>query len=142
MVKDKYDTREYAARIKKNYKSIFINAELFSFLLIIVALNFNVKILGICTIIVYMLLFLYKLKTNNKTLKIDKRIRIRIIGILFIYLTINIWFYMDYNSYHSAAIIFDNTPFYYIILITITYLSYFIVYLVNIISKPIDKLLK
>ncbi len=140
--KDKYDTKKYGNRISKDFKNIFITPELLSLVLIIVSLNFNIKVLGICTIIIYMLLFLYKLKNKNKDLKIDKKIKLRIVITLLIYVILNIWFCIDYKLRHGAGIIFDNTALYYIILIIVTYLSYIVIYIVNLIGKPVDKFLK
>ncbi|MBR3198421.1 MAG: hypothetical protein IKG27_00215 [Bacilli bacterium] len=137
--KVKYDSKKYLKYIKENSKSIFINPELIITILIIIAFYFNIKVIGISTLIVYTLLFLYKLKTDNKKLKMTKQTKTRIISIIIIYLILNIWFCFDYNSYHSASIIFDNTPLYYIILYIITYLSYIVTYAINIIVKPIDK---
>ncbi len=140
--KSKYDNKKYGQIISKNISKILINPELLFIILIIIAFNLDIKVLEISTIITYMILFIYKLKTNNKDLKITKQTTIRVIGILTIYLLLNIWFCIDYNHYHSAEIIFDNTPLYYIILYIVTYLSYFIVYIINMLLKPIDKLIK
>ena len=140
--KAKYDSSKYIKEIKKDFNKIFINPELVILILIIIALNCDIKVLGISTIIIYMFLFLYKLKTNNQDLKITKKTKTRIIGILLIYLALNIWFCIDYNDYHSAEIIFDNTALYYIILNIITYMSHIVTYIVNIVVKPFDKILK
>ncbi len=140
--KAKYDNAKYKKSISKDLKNIFINPELVIAVLIIIAVNFDVKVIGISTLIVYMFLFLYKLKTNNQELKITKQTKTRIIGIVLIYLILNVWFCLDYISYHKASIIFDNTPLYYIILYIITYLSYIVTYIINIIVKLFDKKLK
>ena len=117
LMKDKYEIKKYGKRIYENINNIFINPELISFVLIIIALACNVKTIGICTVITYTILFLYKLKTNNQKYKINKKLTLRIIVILLIYLLINIWFCIDYKTNHDAEIIFDNTALYYIVLI-------------------------
>ncbi len=136
--KDKYDSKKYGQRIVKNAKDIFMTPELLIIILIIIAVNFDIKVLEISTIIVYMILFLYKLKSNKK-LKITKKAKTRICLISGIYVILNIWFCLDYISYHGPGLIFDNNPLYYIILYTITYLSYPVIYIANKILKPIDK---
>lgn len=139
--KNKYNIKNYGKWIFKNYKQVFLNKELLSILLIIVSLNFNIKIIGICTVIFYTLMFLLDFKKVNK-LKIDNQIIYRIITIVLIYLALNIWFILDYISYHNADIIFDNTAFYYIILFVVSYFSYFILWIANVLAKPFDKLTK
>lgn len=138
LAKDKYDNKKYIKRIIKDYKTIFVTPELLSLGLILLSLFNNIKVLEICMLITYTVLFLYKLKTNNKKIKKEKRLIIRSIIILIIYLLLNSWFYID-NKFN-----YDNniSSLYYIILIIITYLSYFVVYIANIITKPLDKLLK
>lgn len=139
--KNKYNIKNYGKWIFKNYKQVFLNKELLSILLIVVSLNFNIKIIGICTVIFYTLMFLLDFKKVNK-LKIDNQIIYRIITIVLIYLALNIWFILDYISYHNADIIFDNTAFYYIILFIVSYFSYFILWIANVLAKPFDKLTK
>ena len=65
----------------------------------------------------------------------------RIIAIVVIFIGLNIWFVLDYMSYHYADIIFDNTAFYYIVLIMISYFAYIVVWIANLIVKPLDKFL-
>ena len=137
--KDKYNSKIFINRIKKDYKNIFINPELFSLSIIIIALNLDVKTLGICSVVIYMALFLYKLKKSNKKLKIEKKLISRILLIITIYILLNIWFIIDYNSYHKTGLYIETTPLYYIILVMITYLSYFVIYISNIISKLFEK---
>lgn len=138
--KENYSTKKYTKWLSKNAKEIFITPELLLFILIIVALNADPKIIGICTVIAYTLLFLYELKTKKGQIKITKKHITRIIVIALIYIIVNIWFYLDYISYHSSALIFDNTPLYYIIIIIMGYLSYFVVWLANVIVTPFGKL--
>ena len=140
--KAKYNSKKYMQMILKNLKKEYLNIELIQLTLIIIALFANIKIIEIFTIIIYTLLFLYELKTNNKEIKKDKKLITRTVIIIIFYILLNIWFYIDYSSYHTSGLIFDNTPLYYIILIIIANLTCFITYIVNIISKPFDKFIK
>ena len=84
-------------------------------------------------------MFLIDYKNKNK-IKINKQIISRIIITILIFLGVNIWFIVDYISYHYADIIIDNTAFYYIILILMSYLAYIIVFISNLLALPFDKL--
>lgn len=137
--KDKYDSKKFLNRIISDRKKIFLNLEILSLVLIIVCFNFDSKVIGICVSFVYMILFLYKLKTNNKVIKKDKKIIPRVVFITFIYLLLNVWFIIDYMSYHRSGVYFDNSALYYIILVLVTYLSYFVIYLSNVFSNIIKK---
>lgn len=139
--KEKYDSKKYRNFIMENIKYIFLTPESLIFILIIIILNFDLKTIEISTIIAYMILFITKTKSKNN-LKINKKTSIRIVLIIAIYIFVNIWFVIDYKSYHESTIIFDNSPVYYIILIMMTYLSYIIIYPVNFIATKIDKFIK
>lgn len=137
--KCKYGIKKYGDWIFKNYTETFINKELLALILLVISLNFNIKILGVATVIFYTLMFLLEYKKKTK-LKINRQIMLRIIITILIFLGVNIWFIVDYISYHYADIIFDNTAFYYIVLILMSYFAYIIVFITNIIAKPFDKL--
>lgn len=137
--KCKYGIKKYGDWIFKNYTETFINKELLALILLVISLNFNIKILGVATVIFYTLMFLLEYKKKTK-LKINRQITLRIIITILIFLGVNIWFIVDYISYHYADIIFDNTAFYYIVLILMSYFAYIIVFITNIIAKPFDKL--
>ncbi len=139
--KNKYDFKSYNKWISKNIKEILINKELLSILLIIIAVNFNLKIIGVSAVILYTILFLLNYKKKNK-LKIDKKLITRLVILAILYACLNTYFILDYIAYHYADIVFDNTAFYYIILAAVSYFSYFIIWLVNIIAIPFDKLIK
>ena len=135
----KYDTKKY---LKKITKKNFINKEMIIIILIITALNLDLKSIEIATIITYTILSFLKIK-EKLNLKIEKQIITRIIIEVLIFALLNIWFIIDYKSYHQLkGLIFENSSLYYIILYLYTYLSCFITLIVNIISKPFDKLLK
>ncbi len=140
--KEKYSTKKYFKTIKENKTKLFITPELLIIGLIILALNTDVKTIAISTIILYAGLFLYELKQKRPKLKTNKKINIRILIICIIYILINIYFCLDYKEYHSAEIIFDNTPLYYIITVVISYLSYFIVGISNAVANIVEKIIK
>ena len=136
----KYNTKEYLKEIKK--RKYYINKETIIILLIIIAVNLDLKTIEITTILIYMLLSLQSLN-NQKKLLLDNKIKTRIIILLITFIVLNIWFILDYKSYHpKKGIIFDNSPLYYIVLYLYTYISHYITLIINIISKPIDKILK
>lgn len=137
--KCKYGIKEYGIWIFKNYYETFINKELLAIVLIIISFNFNIKIIGVATVIFYTLMFLIDYKNKNK-IKINKQIISRITITILIFLGVNIWFIVDYISYHYADIIIDNTAFYYIILILMSYFAYIIVFISNLLALPFDKL--
>ena len=137
--KSNYNSKKYIKILNKNN---FINKELIIIVLIIISLNLDLKSIEISTIIVYMILSLSKLKEKKK-IKINKKIVLRTMSILIIFTLLNIWFIIDYKSYHNAkSLIFENSTLYYIILYIFTYTSYIITLITNILVKPIDKLLK
>ena len=139
--KNKYDFKSYNNYLKEHSKEILLNKELLSIVLIIIAVNFNLKIIGISTVIFYTILFLLDYKKKYKV-KRNKKLVTRIILITLAYFILNMWFILDYISYHYADIIFDNTAFYYIIMIIISYFSYYIIWLINLIAILVDKLLE
>ncbi len=138
--KNKYDIKTYGSWIFKNYKQTFLNKELLSIILLIITFNFNLKVIGVCTVIFYTLMFLLDFKKKIK-IKINNQMIARIIAIVVIFIGLNIWFVLDYMSYHYADIIFDNTAFYYIVLIMMSYFAYIVVWIANLIVKPLDKFL-
>lgn len=136
--KNKYDIKKYGQWIFKNYNQTFLNKELLSIILIIITFNFNLKIIGVSTVIFYTIMFLLDYKKKVK-LKIDKPMINKIVLLILVFIGLNIWFILDYISYHYADIIFDNTAFYYIVLVLFSYFSYLVVWLINLITKPFDK---
>lgn len=138
--KNKYNIKSYGSWIFKNYKQTFLNKELLAILLLIVTFNFDLKVIGISTVVFYTLMFLFEFKKKVK-IKINKQMVSRIIIIILMFIGLNIWFIIDYLSYHYADIIFDNTALYYIILIFLSYFSYFVVWFANLIAKPFDRFL-
>lgn len=141
MEKNKYNVKTYNHWLSNHFKETFINKELLSIILIIITLNFDLKVIGVCTVILYTVLFLLDYKKKNQV-KINTQFIIRLIILIILYVALNIWFIIDYISYHYADIVFDNTAVYYIILIAASYFSYLIMWVVNVIAIPFDKLVK
>ena len=134
-----YNSKKYKKSLNK---SLFINKELIIIILIIIALNFDIKTIEISTILVYTLLELTKTKDKTK-LKRENKIIIRIIPLVIIYILLNVWFILDYKSFHETeGLIFDNSAIYYIILYIFTYILYLVTLIINNVVKPLDKLLK
>lgn len=134
-----YNSKKYKKSLNK---SLFINKELIIIILIIIALNFDIKTIEISTILVYTLLELTKEK-DKTILKRENKIIIRIIPLVIIYILLNVWFILDYKSFHETkGLIFDNSAIYYIILYIFTYISYLVTLIINNVVKPLDKLLK
>lgn len=140
LAKEKYNVKDFGKWIIKNKKEVFLTPELFLVALIIITLKANLKVIGICTVIAYTILYILNLK--KKELKFNSKIITRIVILALIFIALNIWFNIDYNLTHDQGFYVENTPLYYIILIIMSYLSYFVTYIANIIAKPIDKLLK
>ncbi len=138
---NKYNIKTYGAWLFKNYKQTLLNKELLTIILIVISLYFNLKVIGVATVVFYMLLFLLDYKKKTK-LKRDKQLITRIVITILIYIGLNAYFIVDYISYHYADIVFDNTAFYYIILVLISYFSYFVVWIANLIARPFDRFLK
>ena len=132
--KEKYNSKNYIKYIKDNKTSLFLTPEIIGFILIIIALHLNEMYLGICTIIIYMFLFLYKLNKQNKKIIIDNKIKNRSSIIVIIYALVNIIFCLDY--YFNT--IQQNYIIYLTIMIIMTYLSYYIIYLSNLIILPFE----
>ena len=134
--KKKYNSKKYLSEIKK--KKYFVNFELIIVLLIIIALNFNLKVIEIATIVSYTILSFMKIR-NPVKFKKDKNAIVRIVIVLLLFILLNVWFVMDYRSYHNTnGLIFDNSSIYYIILYLFTYFSYFITLIINIFLRKFD----
>ena len=139
--KNKYSLKSYSKWLSKNLKEVLINKELLSIILIIIIFNFDLKVIGVSTVILYTIFFLLDYKKKNKV-KINKQLITRLVILALLLIGLNAWFILDYISYHYADIIFDNTAFYYIIIVIISYFAYFVIWLVNLIAIPFDKLIK
>ncbi len=134
----KGDLKKYSQTIFKNGKQLFLTPEILAIILIIVAINANEKITGICFVIFYMLLFLYFLRKSKDKFKLNKG-NIRLIVILAIlFILINSLFCIHYMSFQSDFLLFDTKWIYYIISVIFGYLLYFIIWLGQLINKAIE----
>lgn len=138
---NQYNIKKYINYIFKNAKTLFLTPELLSIIVIILAFETNLKVIGVANIIVYTLLFLLNYKKKNKV-KLESKMITRLVLIVLMNIGLNIYFILDYMSYHYADIIFDNTPMYYIVLIAVTYFLPFIIWIINVLARPFDKLIK
>ena len=125
---------------KLDYKKIFITPELFSILLIILALFLGTKLASICFVIFYTFMFLYYLKRCKKRIDIKKNISLIIILAL-IFILVNVCAYLSYMCYKNTFIVYETSWMYYILAIVYSYLTYFIVYVCNFISDLFLKLI-
>lgn len=137
---ENYNTIKYNKRILKDKKKLLIGPELFlALIIIILCITFNIKVIEISMILAYMILFLYALKNKKGKIKFNRKNKIIIIFLLIIYILLNIWFILDYASYHDPNnFIFENSPLYYIILIVMSYLSPYIILVVNLLTKKLS----
>lgn len=128
------DDNRYLKWIGKN-KKIFLNFDCF-FLIFLFGLLLDLKVLMILWVILYMiasLILLYQAKKdqNKIPLKMTKRVK-RLFLTLFIIYAIGIgvmsYYYQD-----------QYVMWYYAFLGTLTFFDYIVVFLVNIINKPIEK---
>ena len=70
---ENYNSVKYNKRILKDKKRLLLGPELFlALILIILCITFNIKVIEICLIIAYMILFLYALKTKKGKFKLTK----------------------------------------------------------------------
>ena len=136
--KNKYNTPKYRKWMFENYKETFINKEMLAVILIIILLLASTLVNEISMIVFYTLMFLLEYK-NKVKLKISRQSIPRLVIIIIFFLGINVWFILDNFTYQSDAYIYNNFSLYYIILIMMSYLSYIIVWITNILSIPFDK---
>ena len=133
---------KYTKKLLKEKKNLFLTPELLSIILIIVAVNTDAKITGICFVVFYTFMFLYFLKNYEGKFKFTKR-NISLITILIIlFLFINFLFYMNYLSFKDGFLVFDTFWMYYITLVFISYFSYIFIVFAEFINRPIELLLK
>ena len=82
--KENYAVKSYGKYLVKHPKEIFLTPEILSIIIIVVAINTDAKIAGICMVIFYMIMFLYELRKFDKKIKMD----INIVRILIVTLII------------------------------------------------------
>lgn len=132
-----YKIKNYIKKINKN----FLTPEVLAIILIIVALNADVKIMGICMAVFYTLVFLYELKIKKDKLEIDKNIIILISTTVFVYVLASAGICLDYANVQNYFLVYDHSWIYYIIVILMGYFSYYVIIISEVLAKPIKKLM-
>lgn len=134
----KGDLKKYRQNVIKKGKELFLTPELLAIILVIIALNANEKITGICFVIFYMLLFLYFLRKSKDKFKLKKgNISLIVILVLF-FVLVNVLFCVHYMSFQSDFLWFDTQWIYYIVSVVLGYLLYFIIWFCGIINKAVE----
>ena len=139
--KENYAVKSYGKYLVKHPKEIFLTPEILNIIIIVVAINTDVKIAGICMVIFYMIMFLYELRKFDKKIKMDINIVRILIVTLIIYIALSIWFVLDYNALQNDLLIFDHRWIYYVIVILLGYFSYFVIWFGGLFNALIVKLL-
>lgn len=113
--------------ILKNPKKVFLNFELLAFILIVIALNSEAKVMGICMIIFYIFMFLWMFNGYKKMPKFNSdMVRTGIITFI-LYILIIVGCMLVYNQSQQEFLIYDDRWLYYIIVILAMYFNCFIV---------------
>ncbi|MCI9110676.1 MAG: hypothetical protein HFH47_02545 [Bacilli bacterium] len=135
--KQKFDISKCFKWTKEHLKKILLTSDILAIILIALALNIDAKAMGICMIVFYMFMFLYRLKDDGKKIKFNSNmIRTGIITLI-IYILILIGCVWNYNSVSSEFIMVDNRWIYFIVMIVAIYINYFIVLLSGLINNGI-----
>lgn len=135
--KEKFNVTKSFNWIKENYKKIFLTSELLVIILIVISFNADAKVIGICMVVFYMFMFLYKLKGYIKQLKFDGNvIRTGIITFI-IYILVSIIFVWDNNTASSDFIMVDNREIYYVVMVLMIYFNSLIVLVSSLINNGI-----
>ena len=131
------DGNRYIKWINKNIKKIFLNTELLFILFFIIKYINN--ILGMILVVTfYVILSLKnlrnsKLEQTKKPLVFTKRVNRLLITTFILYLIPIVIFSIIFKE--------SNLYIYYLIIGLLVYINYYVVYLANIINKPIEKLI-
>ncbi len=137
----KYSLKKYFNLIVKDGKKHFITLELLSIILIIIAFNFDAKVMGVAMVIFYTFMYLFTLRKQTGKFKFNARnVRVSIVSLI-IYALILWAFCLDYQYLQNGYLLFDHSKFYYIVVILLGYLAYFMILLSAFIDKPIELLL-
>ncbi len=135
--KEKFNVAKSFKLIKQNSKKVFLTPEILGTLLIILAFNVDAKAMGICMVVFYMFMFLYKIKDYNGKLIFDKNVITTGIITLIIYIlviTLCVW---NNNIVSTEFLLVDNRWIYYIIMVIMIYLNSFIVLISSLINNGI-----
>ena len=135
--KSKYNISKFKKWVftKKN----FLTLELLGIFIIIIAFRFDIRTVGICTIVFYLLLSLLKIKSSKNKLEINESNKRQIWVTILVYVLIFGLIFIDYYIYQKGFIFYNRTIYYYPIAIIVGYLQYPIIYLVSAILKQKKK---
>ena len=130
------DGNRYLKWINNNSKFVFLWWDYLYVLIILVGLFINNNILSIIMIVYYLIISIvlynrYKHEQVKKPLAFTSRIKRMCVTILIIYCIPIVTIFITFNS--------KNLYLYYFVLGSLIYFNYYIVYLANIINKPIEK---
>ena len=140
--KEKFNVAKAFKWIKENAKKVFLTPEILAIILIIIIFSADAKIIGICMVIFYMFMFLYKLKGYKKQIKFDGNVIRTGIITLIIYILVCITFAWNYNSVSNDFIMVDNRWLYYIIMILMIYFNSFIILISGLMNNGIIYLVR
>lgn len=135
--KDKYDLKKFKKWLFT--KQHFLTLELLGIFLIIISFIYSSKVVGICTIILYMALSLLEIKKDDSKFKLKKQDLKIIIPTLLIYIIAFGLICLDYYNFQKGLILYERVNYYYPIVIILGYILYPIVYLFALITKPNKK---
>ncbi len=135
---NRYDKDYYYTRwLVKNAKYIFISLDILSLLPVVLIMIKNNIYVMILNILVYIFLFirilrLQKKEQNKKPLVYTSRVK----RLMFTFLVaLGLILFFIFNKYDAS-----NLKFYYLALGLYSYLSYLVIFLINYISTPVEKL--
>lgn len=123
-----FDIKSLGNYISKNPRDVFITPEILGFAIIIMALFVDAKIVGICMVGFYTLLFLAELR-NFKKVKFNNDSIRTIMFVIILYVLVFLGFGL-FNQYVS-----DSIWIYYAIVIGLSYLSLFVILILGYLGK-------
>ncbi len=131
------DGNRYLKWISKNIKKIFLNVELV-FILFFIFKWCNPIVSMVLIVIIYTILSLIQLskakkEQTKKPLVFTKRVKRLLVTTTILYLIPIMIFSVSFNE--------NNLYIYYLIIGAIVYFNYYIVWLANVINKPIEKMI-
>lgn len=136
LIESKFNLKKYNKWVSSNK---LFNLELISLIVIVCAFNFNNKCAEITMLAIYMILFLFNLRKNTTKIKCDKKVILFIVLNIIFWLFVLLGFYFDWHRLDKLIYSYDNTRFYYLILII---LSFFVNYIVMIMGFIVNLLKK
>lgn len=128
--------------VVKNPKKVFLTPELLALILIVISLNSDAKVMGICMVIFYMFMFLWMFKGYKKMPKLNgNMIRTGVITLI-LYILVVVWCILNYNFLQQGVLIYDDRWLYYIVMILAMYFNYFIVLIAGLFNNGIMFVIK